>query len=65
MNPDLSLSGKSVDYFSETFIRFIFEKCSFDFWKVKNNYQDYDGWPEALKMDHFLETAWNANGNDQ
>jgi hypothetical protein len=64
MNPELSLSGKTIEYFSEAFIRFIFEKCVFDYWTVRNNHQDYHGWTENLKMDHFLESAWDLHKHD-
>ena len=65
MNPDLSVAGKSIDYFAETFVRYIFEKTVFDYWQVKNNHQDFEGWPEALKMDHFLECAWDMREFEQ
>ena len=65
LNPDLSVAGKSIDYYSETFVRFIFEKTVFDYWHVKNNHSDFRGWPDALKMDHFLENAWNPREFEQ
>ena len=64
MNPELSFSSKSIDYFAETFLRFIFDKAVFDYWRIKNNYQDYLGWPEPLKMDHFMESAWDQHAFD-
>ena len=65
LNPDMSLAGKSIDYYSEIFVRFIFEKTVFDYWHVKNNHSDFRGWPDALKMDHFLENAWNPREFEQ
>lgn len=61
LNPDLSLQGTTVDYYSEIFLKYLFDRTCFAYWKVKNNKIDFEGWPEALKMDHFLETAWNEN----
>ncbi len=59
MNPELSFSSKAIEYFAEIFIRYIFDKAVFDYWSIKNNHLDFYGWPEAVKMDHFIESAWN------
>ena len=64
MNPELSLSSKTIEYFSEVFIRFIFEKCVFDYWSIRNNKQDYVDWTENLKMDNFIENAWDLHKHD-
>ncbi len=64
MNPDLTFSAKSIDYFSETFLRFIFEKAVFDYWQIKCDLETYVGWPEPVKMDHFMETAWDQHKFD-
>ena len=61
MNPDLSIQGTTLEYYSEIFIRYIMEKAIFNFWKIKNNKVDFAGWPDALKLDHFLESTWNDN----
>lgn len=61
LNPDLSLAHTTVDYYSEIFLKYIFDRACFSFWKVKNDKVDFEGWPEALKMDHFLEQTWNEN----
>lgn len=55
INPDFSYSASSVDYFCELFLTFILDKSCFEYWKIKNNKQDFEGWPDALKMDYFLE----------
>ncbi len=61
LNPDLSIAAKSIDYYAETFVRYIFEKTVFDYWRVKNDCSgEFSGWPEPLKMDHFMESAWNT-----
>jgi len=65
MNPDLSVAAKSIDYYAEMFVRYIFEKTVFDYWQVKNNRQDFEGWPEALKMVQFLESAWDMREFEQ
>ena len=65
MNPELSISAKTVDYFSQVFIQFILEKTTFNYWQLKNNLQDFRGWPEAIKLDHFMENAWNAREFEQ
>ncbi|CDW79121.1 UNKNOWN [Stylonychia lemnae] len=65
MNPDLSLQGTTIEYFSELFVRYIFEKASFEYWKVKNNQVDYQGWPDPLKMDVMFENIWNSNYEHQ
>ena len=64
MNPEMSLSAKTIDYFAEVFVRYIFDKTCFDYWRVKNNQVDFQGWPEALKMDHFLECVWDQHEFD-
>jgi hypothetical protein len=51
----------TVDYFNEIFLNYIFQKSCFEFWKIKNNKQDFEGWPDSLKLDHFLESAWKEN----
>jgi len=64
MNPEMSLSAKVIDYYSEVFNRFIFEKCVFDYWAIKRSKIDYVEWPENLKMDHFIECAWDLHKHD-
>lgn len=65
MNPDLSISAKTVEYFSQLFSQFIMDKAVFDYWQVKNNRVDFAGWPEAVKMDYFMESAWDSKGYEQ
>jgi hypothetical protein len=39
----------------------IFEKAIYTYWRVKNNRVDYEGWPESLKKDVFLEMAYKED----
>lgn len=65
MNPDLSIQGNTLEYYSEIFVRYILDRAVFAYWKVKNNRVDFEGWPDALKLDHFLELAWKENHEHQ
>lgn len=40
------------------FVKYLFDKTCFDYWSIKNNQQDYEGIPDALKMDLFMEKVW-------
>ena len=57
INPTLSMQGTSVHNFAEVFLRFLFERACFAYWKIKNNQEQFEGWPESLKMDYFLESV--------
>eukprot|EP00347_Sterkiella_histriomuscorum_P005960 403354605 len=61
LNPDLSLSGITIEYFNQMFMKFMFERGVFELWKIKRNCIDFQGWPEQLKMDLFIENTWRAN----
>jgi hypothetical protein len=41
LNPDLSLQANTIDYYSEIFLKYIFDKASFSYWKTKNNRIDF------------------------
>lgn len=47
--------------FQNIFTKFILEKAAFEFWKVRNDHVEFEGWPEALKMDHFMEMCWTKS----
>jgi hypothetical protein len=34
------------------------EKNCFEFWKIRNDKIEFEGWPESVKMDHFMEMCW-------
>ena len=51
IDPQLSIAKNSVDYYCQLFQKFILEKDCFEFWKIKNDKVEYEGWPDALKMD--------------
>lgn len=61
VNPKLSTQGITHDYLSMLFTHFIFPRIVFVYWEVRNNHKDYENWPEAVKMDHFIETCWKEN----
>lgn len=65
LNPDLSLGSNTIDYYSEVFSRYIFDSACYEFWKIKNNHSDFKGWPEPLKMDHFVECAWKGQSESE
>jgi hypothetical protein len=40
-------------------------KVCFTYWDINNNLSDeFKYWPEAVKMDHFIETCWKQNYED-
>lgn len=41
MNPDLSLQGNTIEYYSELFTRYIFDRAVFAYWKIKNDKVDF------------------------
>ena len=38
-------------------------RTCFSFWDMKHN-SKYDKWPEAVKMDKFIEHVWKNNYED-
>ena len=53
----MSIAIRSNHYFTNVFANFVMEKVCFEYWKIKNDTVEYAGWPEALKMDQFVENA--------
>ena len=62
-NPHLSISTNSLEYYHQVFCKFIFARTVFAYWDVKRN-SDYAHFPEATKMDKFIEKAWKCNMED-
>jgi hypothetical protein len=62
-NPTLSIATNSLEYYHQVFCKFILARTCFAFWDVERN-SDYDHYPEALKMDKFIEHAWKINFED-
>ena len=63
-NPKTSMTTNALDYFSLIFHKCILEKDSFEFWDVKNS-DKYEHWPDAVKMDHFLEMCWTKRYDNE
>ena len=62
-NPTLSISLNTLEYYQELFNKFIMAKTCFAYWEVQHDSQ-YSSWPEAVKMDKFIELAWKENYED-
>ena len=58
IDPTLSISEYTIEYFVQIYNKFVFEKTAFELWKVRNDHESFDGWEENLKMDHFMEMCW-------
>ena len=64
-NPDISIAGNTYDFYWEIFVNFMLPKVCFTYWDINNNLSDeFKYWPEAVKMDHFIETCWKQNYED-
>ena len=61
MDPEIGLNKESIDYYTLIFNKFLLSKICYAYWVILNNKQDFEDWPEALKMDHFIEHAWKEN----
>ena len=61
INPDLSVSLRTLEYYDRIFTGFIMPRICFAYWHVQNDSETYYCWPEALKMETFTEMAWNEN----
>lgn len=59
--PQYSMASNAVDVFSQIFVKFLLEKDCFEFWKIRNDHEHFQDWPEADKMDYFMEQAWKNN----
>ena len=64
INPVLSVSSITLDYYDRIFSRFIMPRVCFTFWDIQNDCETYEYWPEALKMEAFVERAWKENYED-
>ena len=58
IDPTLSISEYTIEYFVQIYNKFIFEKTAFELWKIRNDHEGFQGWDESLKMDHFMEMCW-------
>ena len=56
--PQYSISGVTVEYFGMVFNRFLVDKDVFEFWKIRTDTMEFNDWPEAIKMDHFMSECW-------
>ena len=63
-NPHLSMAGNTYDFYCEFFHQFVMPKVCFAFWDIMNNQEDFENWPEAAKMDFFIEACWKNNYED-
>lgn len=64
-NPNMGIANKSNEYFSMAFSRFILDKVCFEYWKIKNDHETYEGMPDAIKLDMFIENCFmNSYDNE-
>ncbi len=61
LNPVLSVSSISLEYYERIFSCYIMPRVCFSYWDIQNDQQEYENWPEALKMEMFLDRAWKEN----
>ena len=64
MNPVLSTSAITLDYYDRIFNSCIMSRVCYTFWDIKNDQENYQYWPEALKSEAFVEKAWKENYDD-
>ena len=57
-SPQISVAKNTQDYFAQIFVKFLLEKNCFEYWKIKNDQVEFQGWPDAIKMDHWMEQCW-------
>ena len=62
-NPMISISGNSLEYYHLIFSKFMMARTCFAFWDMKHN-SKYENWPDAVKMDKFIEHLWKNNYED-
>ena len=62
-NPSLSISSIALDFYDRIFMSFIMPRVCFAYWDIKND-QEYVDYPEAYKMELFMERAWKENYED-
>ena len=61
----MSLAGPTSQYYANTFCDFIMPRICYSYFDIVNDKSDrFAYWPEALKMDHFLERCWKMNYED-
>jgi len=45
--------------------QFLIPRIAFAHWDIQNDCSDqFDFWPDALKMDYFVEQSWKQNYED-
>ena len=64
MDPQMSISSTTLEYYQQIFLKFLMEKNCFEYWKIKNN-QELQGMPNALKMDLFIKNCWENSYEDE
>ena len=65
INPNVMIGKPTAALFSEFFMKHIFEPTIYEYWKVKNNHMDFEGWPESLKMEVFMENCMKAPNHSE
>ena len=62
----MSISLQCVDYYSEVFTEFLMPRICYSYFDIMNDHSTrYRYWPEALKMDYFMERCWKVNYEDE
>lgn len=55
----------AVDYYSNVFQEFLVPRLSYTFFDIMQDQVKFQYWPEAMKMDYFMEQAWKQNYEDE
>ena len=62
INPQLSLASNTIDFYSHTFQAYLMPRVCYAYFDIVNDCSDkFKYWPEAVKMDYFLEQCWKVN----
>ncbi len=62
LNPSYSLQGTTLEYYTMAFQNFIMPRICYAYFDIVNDCSEkFQYWPEALKMDMFMEQAWKEN----
>ena len=65
VNSKYSLSTVTLQYYSMALQQFLIPRIAFAHWDIQNDHSDqFEYWPDALKMDYFMEQSWKENYED-
>ena len=64
INPHMSMTQVTEEYYCKIFTSFILPRVSFTYWDVMNDQENYQNWPHVAKANAFVEKVFEDKYED-